>query len=305
MGDVYAVVLQPSGPGCGSAAQHISEKGAHSCSWHAAARAKEPRLAPKRQHPQHAAAGPHATAAVCPCTCTVLFAASRAQHWQLPGRHAMARKRIQAKRHTTTQHAQRLPHPRPRPAPRFDVPNHRLRAWNEGVQRQLLQRPTEYLPGFQDAIRDYITGLDATRALVTNTEVHVGVSGEFGELEMSPRELASAQLGKLVKVYGIVTKCSLVRPKLVKSVHYCPTTVRARVVVLCRSGYCSLPSHCVKTTKHGWIFGAVVAGDRQCRTDCGQTVVTVLGVSCVRVAAAAPGGWLSACLAAAACVVWP
>ena len=79
----------------------------------------------------------------------------------------MARKRIQAKRHTTTQHAQRLPHPRPRPAPRFDVPNHRLRAWNEGVQRQLLQRPTEYLPGFQDAIRDYITGLDATRALVT------------------------------------------------------------------------------------------------------------------------------------------
>lgn len=107
---------------------------------------------------------------------------------------------------------------------RFDCPNHRLKAWNEGVQRQLLQRPAEYLPGFQDAIRDYIRGLDVTRALVENTEVHVGISGEFGELEVSPRELSSQHLGRLVKVYGIVTKCSLVRPKLVKSVHYCPDT---------------------------------------------------------------------------------
>jgi DNA replication licensing factor MCM3 len=104
------------------------------------------------------------------------------------------------------------------------VPNHRLRAWNEGLQRQLLQHPAEYLPGFQDAIRDYIAKNDATRALVADTEVFVGISGEFGALELSPRELSSAQLGKLVKVYGIVTKCSLVRPKLVKSVHYCPDT---------------------------------------------------------------------------------
>ena len=108
---------------------------------------------------------------------------------------------------------------------RFDVPNHRLRAWNEGVQRQLLQRPAEYLPGFQDAIRDHVRGLDGVRAALTpDTEVLVGVSGEFGDLELSPRELSSGHLGRLVKVYGIVTKCSLVRPKLVKSVHYCPDT---------------------------------------------------------------------------------
>jgi len=128
-------------------------------------------------------------------------------------------------------HHRRQPNPHitpPKPpnqhARRFDVPNHRLKAWNEGIQRQLLLRPAEYLPGFQDAIRDFIRTLDSTRTLVDSLEVHVGISGEFGELEMSPRELASQQLGKLVKVYGIVTKCSLVRPKLVKSVHYCPDT---------------------------------------------------------------------------------
>jgi hypothetical protein len=90
--------------------------------------------------------------------------------------------------------------PRRAPLPRFDVPNHRLKAWNEPVQRQLLQAPADFIPGFQDAIRDYIRGLDATRALTENAEIQVGVSGEFGELELSPRELASTQLGKLVKV---------------------------------------------------------------------------------------------------------
>jgi hypothetical protein len=128
-----------------------------------------------------------------------------------------------ARRGGSAQHKPtRTPPPLPPTTCRFDVPNHRLRAWNEGVQRQLLQRPAEYLPGFQDAIRDFIAGLDATRSLVKDTEIFVGISGEFGDLELSPRELSSGQLGRLVKVYGIVTKCSLVRPKLVTSVHYCP-----------------------------------------------------------------------------------
>ena len=38
------------------------------------------------------------------------------------------------------------------------------------------------------------------------------------------RTLTSRNLGNLVCLEGIVTKCSLVRPKVVKSVHYCPAT---------------------------------------------------------------------------------
>ena len=40
------------------------------------------------------------------------------------------------------------------------------------------------------------------------------------ECRVNPRSLSAQYISKLVEVEGIVTKCSLVRPKLVKSVHY-------------------------------------------------------------------------------------
>lgn len=52
----------------------------------------------------------------------------------------------------------------------------------------------------------------------------MGLVGELGYHKVSPRKLLSSFLNKLVCVVGIVTKCSLVHPKMVKSVHYCETT---------------------------------------------------------------------------------
>jgi DNA replication licensing factor MCM3 len=54
--------------------------------------------------------------------------------------------------------------------------------------------------------------------------LQVGFVGEFGYHKLSPRKLLSSYLNQLVCVYGIVTKCSLVHPKLTKSVHYCEAT---------------------------------------------------------------------------------
>ena len=44
--------------------------------------------------------------------------------------------------------------------------------------------------------------------------------GSFGEFSCNPRTLGSNQLNHLVSLEGIVTKTSLVRPKVVKSMHY-------------------------------------------------------------------------------------
>lgn len=44
--------------------------------------------------------------------------------------------------------------------------------------------------------------------------------GNLGAFACNPRTLSSAHLNHMVSLEGIVTKCSLVRPKVVKSVHY-------------------------------------------------------------------------------------
>lgn len=55
-------------------------------------------------------------------------------------------------------------------------------------------------------------------------KIHVGFDGSFGAQGVNPRSLSSEHISKLVSVEGIVTKCSSVRPKVVRSVHYCPVT---------------------------------------------------------------------------------
>lgn len=108
---------------------------------------------------------------------------------------------------------------------RLSVHVQHLRKWDPRVTRQLLDRPAEFLPGFQDAVKDYAMGHpDLEKVITAETEVLIGIKGDFGNNEFSPRTLSSAQLGKLVKVYGIVTKCSLVRPKIVKITSFCPAT---------------------------------------------------------------------------------
>lgn len=44
--------------------------------------------------------------------------------------------------------------------------------------------------------------------------------GAFGEFACNPRTLGSNHLNRMISLEGIVTKCSLVRPKVIQSVHY-------------------------------------------------------------------------------------
>lgn len=68
--------------------------------------------------------------------------------------------------------------------------------------------------------------LDSSPGYLENDDdtVHVGFIGSFGAKVVSPRSLVASFLAQMVCLEGIVTKCSLVRPKMVRSVHYCPDT---------------------------------------------------------------------------------
>lgn len=66
--------------------------------------------------------------------------------------------------------------------------------------------------------------LDASYLVGDDDAVHVGFIGQFGTHVVSPRSLVAEYLTKTVCLEGIVTKCSLVRPKMVRSVHFCPAT---------------------------------------------------------------------------------
>jgi len=104
--------------------------------------------------------------------------------------------------------------------------NH-LRTFDPELTSSFMRRPDEYLPPFEDALREVLSQHNPT--LMKTQPAHrfrIGVEGNFGSHHVSPRELGAHLLNALVCVEGIVTKCSQVRPKVVKSEHYCPATNR-------------------------------------------------------------------------------
>ncbi|KAA0708468.1 DNA replication licensing factor MCM3 [Triplophysa tibetana] len=98
-----------------------------------------------------------------------------------------------------------------------------LRRRNDKRAAKLLSNAFEELLAFQRALKDLVASIDATYAK-QHEEFFIGLEGSFGTKHVSPRTLTSRLLGSMVCLEGIVTKCSLVRPKVVRSVHYCPAT---------------------------------------------------------------------------------
>ncbi|KAK2511735.1 Mcm3 [Columba guinea] len=98
-----------------------------------------------------------------------------------------------------------------------------LRRKNEKRANRLLNNAFEELIAFQRALKDFVASVDATYAKQYE-DFYIGLEGSFGSKHVSPRTLTACFLSCIVCVEGIVTKCSLVRPKVVRSVHYCPAT---------------------------------------------------------------------------------
>ncbi|CAO2842215.1 unnamed protein product [Amaranthus hypochondriacus] len=98
-----------------------------------------------------------------------------------------------------------------------------LHDYNSDLARRLLRNPTEYIQPFCDAVTEVTRSIDP-KFLKEGEQVVVGFDGPFVSRRVTPRDLLSQFIGSMVCVEGIITKCSLVRPKVVKSVHFCPIT---------------------------------------------------------------------------------
>jgi len=102
-----------------------------------------------------------------------------------------------------------------------------LRNADEDLAQGLMRRPREHMVALQQAALQVIKSADPGLAKeLSNVEMQVGFEGSFGSNSVSPRGLLSHLLNSMVEVEGIVTKCSSVRPKLVKSVHLAPKTMQ-------------------------------------------------------------------------------
>lgn len=87
----------------------------------------------------------------------------------------------------------------------------------------LLEESFEEVIALQRALRELVASADPLYSK-QHEDFFVGFEGSFGDKHVTPRSLKTQYLGNMVCVEGIVTKCSLVRPKVVRSVHYCPAT---------------------------------------------------------------------------------
>ena len=101
-----------------------------------------------------------------------------------------------------------------------------LRDYDTDLANNLLTRPVHHLPIFERAMQDLIMGIRPDLAADKRklSEYRIGLDGAFGARQVSPRALNATLVGGVVKLDGIVTRASVVRPRLVLSVHYCPIT---------------------------------------------------------------------------------
>ncbi|KAJ8083686.1 MCM DNA helicase complex subunit [Marasmius tenuissimus] len=100
-----------------------------------------------------------------------------------------------------------------------------LRDYERELADGLLKQPADFFPSVEEALKTIVENVkDSAKHDTEHKTYHIGFSGSFGDHHVSPRTLHSEQLGKMISLEGIVTRCSLVRPKMLKSVHYCPET---------------------------------------------------------------------------------
>lgn len=103
-----------------------------------------------------------------------------------------------------------------------------VRQFDPKLATQLLRQPLRFLAPWTEVVTERVqhaTGKKNTSESISlAARTHLGFVGTFGSHHVSPRELRASQLGTMVCVEGVITRCSITRPKVVRSVHWCAST---------------------------------------------------------------------------------
>ncbi|UNI22101.1 DNA helicase [Purpureocillium takamizusanense] len=97
-----------------------------------------------------------------------------------------------------------------------------VRDHSRELAQGVLQQPFDYILAFNHALKEIVQAIPQARPDQTarDTMYYCAWAGSFGLNSCNPRTLSSQHLNQMVSIEGIVTRCSLIRPKVVRSVHY-------------------------------------------------------------------------------------
>ncbi|CDW73635.1 mcm2 3 5 family protein [Stylonychia lemnae] len=126
---------------------------------------------------------------------------------------------------------------------RFNVNLDELRQFNPKLANFVVRDPIQAIKLFQDQLNQSIKGMNDGSGkgnLKANLQTgnqfpskiqqyYINFEGNFGKNHITPRGLKSDLVNQFVAVNGIVTRMSIVKPKIQTSVHYCEVTKRGHV----------------------------------------------------------------------------
>src|SRR5688572_28513124 len=97
-----------------------------------------------------------------------------------------------------------------------------VRNHNADLADGILRQPFDYSLAFNHALKKIVETIPQARPDQTAHDVayYCAWAGSFGLNACNPRTLSSQHLNYMVSLEGIVTRCSLIRPKVVRSVHF-------------------------------------------------------------------------------------
>ena len=115
---------------------------------------------------------------------------------------------------------------------RLSINIDRLRRDDPELAKYLMKYPLKLLPIFERVLNDNIKDKKGEKAKAKEDSIlakkenpyRVTIEGQLGRNYVSPRGLTAELTNQFVGVQGIVTRVSIVRPKLVYSTHYCEET---------------------------------------------------------------------------------